>query len=192
MDTVPSPPILQINPVASNGALNFYWSAPVNDGGRRIHNYNLICSSISYTTIIDSASTYCRVSGLTNTQDHTFQLAATNDIGTSSYIPFMIAQPGKLPDGPRNFTLSTIDESTVNLVWTFSTNTNEGSNRYFAIKVESLISSYYQSIYQDQRSYQFSNLPPSNYIFKLYSINDAGWSIDNEFNTVSSILLGLA
>ena len=190
MSTIPSAPRLQLNPVASNGALNFYWLAPVTDGGSRVSSYTLLCSSISYSTSINAASTYCQVSGLTNTQNYTFQLAANNAVGRSSYAPFIIAQPGNVPGGPRNFALSSLNTSTVNLVWSFSTNTNEGLNNYFVVKVEpqsSTISSYYQGIYQDQRSYQITDLPSSFYNFKIYSVNDAGWSIDNQFNVVSTV-----
>lgn len=191
MSTAPFTPQLQLNPIATNGALNFTWQAPADNGGSPILSYSLLCSSIPYSTTIAVTSTYCQISSLTNSQDYTFQLAATNAIGTSPYVPFYIAQPGVLPGGPRNFTISGVDPSTVNLTWTFSTNVDECVNKSFVVYVqpqESTISSYYQGIYQDQRSYQITSLQPAHYLFRLYSVNDAGWSIDNQFNAVSTVI----
>jgi len=188
MSTVPFPPIIKLNPVASNGALNFYWTQP-DDGGSRISSYNLICSSISYSTSINSASTYCKVSGLTNSQNYTFQLAATNAVGRSAYAPFYIAQPGVFPGGPTSIGVSTIDSTTANVVWSFSTNTNEGQNKSFIITVvpstiTSTLSSYFIPAYQDQRSQLISNLTsPYVYTIIVQSVTDNEWS----YPSVSSI-----
>lgn len=189
MTTVPTVPRIQINPVATNNALDFYWAPPANNGGSLISSYQLQCTTFPFNVSIDATSTYFRVSGLAGGQNYNFLLAATNYIGTGPYVNFILAQPGVLPGGPRNFTVSTVNESTVNLVWTFSTNVNEGENRYFAVNVipeSSTLSSYYQGIYENQRSYQFTNLVSSFYTFKIYSISDAGWSINNQFNVVST------
>lgn len=190
MSTAPTAPRLQLNPIATYDALNFTWLAPADNGGSPILSYTLLCSSISYSTTIAATSTYCQISSLTNRQNYTFQLAANNAIGSSAYVPFYIAQPGVVPGGPRNFTLSGVDTSTVNLTWTFSTNVAEGQNKSFVVYVQpqsSTISSYYQGVYQDQRSYQITNLQPAPYTFKLYSVTDAGWSVDNQFNAVSTV-----
>lgn len=191
MSTAPTAPRLQLNPIATINTLNFTWLAPADNGGSPILSYNLLCSSIPYSTTIAATSTYCQISSLTNRQDYTFQLAATNAIGTSPYVPFYIAQPGVLPGGPRNFAVSVVDTSTVNLTWTFSTNVAEGQNKHFVVYVQpqsSTISSYYQGIYQDQNSYQITNLSTIPYLFKLYSVSDAGWSVDNQFNAVSTVI----
>jgi len=119
MSTIPTVPQIKLNPVASNNALNFYWTPPANDGGRAVSSYTLLCSSIPYSTSINAASTYCKVTGLTNTQDYTFQLCATNAIGNSPYVPFYIAQPGIFPGGPTSIGVSTVNSTTANVVWAF-------------------------------------------------------------------------
>lgn len=189
MSTVPTVPQIKLNPVASNGALNFYWLAPTTDGGSPVSSYTLICSSISYTTSINAASTYCQVSGLTNTQNYTFQLAANNAVGTSIYAPFYIAQPGIFPAGPANIGVSTINSTTVNVVWSFTSNANEGQNKYFVVTVvpstiTSTISSYFIPVYQDQRSQLISNMStPHVYTIIVQSVTDNEWS----YPSVSSI-----
>jgi len=182
MSTVPGAAELKINPVASNGALQFYWTAPTNNGGSQISSYNLICSSIAHDASVNAASTYCKVTGLTNGQNYTFQLAATNTVGTGAYRQFMIAQPGVLPGGPTSIGVSTINSTTANVVWAFSTNTNEGLNNYFIVTVvpstlTSTLSSFYIPVYQDQRSQLITNLSsPHVYTIIVQSVDDAGWS----------------
>lgn len=183
MASVPSVPLLHIRPVASKGALDFYWLAPFNNGGSFISCYTLLCSSITYSTTINAASTYCKVSGLNDNENYLFQLSATNAIGEGPYTPFMIAQPGILPGGPRNVTASTLNSTTANLVWSFSTNTNEGRNDYFVVTVTPLstLSTYTISVYPDQRNQVISNLVPQNtYNFIVQSVSDAGWSYPNQ------------
>jgi len=186
-----SAPIVRLNPVASANALQFYWDLPADSGSSQISNYQLICSSIGFSAMVNAASTYASVGGLTNGQNYTFQVAASNINGTGPYTAFKISQPGLLPGGPRNLSLSTINSSTVNLYWNFSTNINEGGNQYFAVNVipsYSTLSSYYISVYPDQRSKNITGLPSSFYTFKLYSINDAGWSQESNNTVVSSFV----
>jgi hypothetical protein len=189
MSTVPSTPQIKLNPVASNTALNFYWLAPTTDGGSPVSSYTLLCSSIPYSTSINSLSTYCRVAGLTNAQNYTFQLAANNAVGISAYTPFLIAQPGIFPGGPTSIGVSTVNSTTANVVWSFSTNTNEGENKHFIVTVvpstiTSTLSSYFIPVYQDQRSQLVSNLTsPYVYTIIVQSVTDNEWS----YPSVSSI-----
>lgn len=180
MSNPPSTPILRLNPIASNNALKFYWLAP--ESGPAVSCYSLICSSIQFSTIINAQSTYCQISDLIDSQDYTFQLAAKNAAGISPYVPFYTAQPGITPAGPSNLTVSTINQSTINVVWSFTTNTDEGKNNFFIISLIqstniSNLSTYYIPTYPNQRSQIVSNLPvPSKYTCLVQSLSDAGWS----------------
>ena len=180
MSNPPSTPVLRLNPIASNNSLTFYWTAPIS--GPAVSSYSLICSSVQFSTIINAQSTYYKVSNLSTSQDYTFQLAALNQAGLSPYVPFYTAQPGITPAGPSDLAVSTIDTSTINVVWSFSTNTNEGKNKFFILSLIETsdmanLSTYYVPTYSDQRSQLITNLPaPSNYTCLIQSLSDAGWS----------------
>ena len=170
MSGVPGVPQIQFNPIASLSTLEFWWQAPLDNGGSLIQNYTLLCSSIPYSTIIGPSSFYGKVTPLVNSQDYTFQLAARNANGLGPYIPFTTAQPGNPPSLPTGITTNQLNISTVNLRWTFSQAPNESGIRYFIITVtpstqtESL-SSFQIAAYPNQRSQVIGNLQSTNYSF---------------------------
>jgi len=197
MSTVPSTPLLRLNPIASYNALTFYWLAPAS--GPAVSSYSLICSSISYSTIINAQSTYCQINNLVDSQDYTFQLAAKNSAGSSPYVPFYTAQPGITPAGPTDLAVSTINQSTINVVWSFTTNADEGKNNFFIVSLIqstniSNLSTYYIPTYPNQRSQLISNLvAPSKYTCLVQSLSDAGWSppiISTTFTLINPIQPG--
>ena len=109
MATVPGVPTIRRQPVATANKLEFYWQAPQNNGGSPVSSYTLLCSSISYSTILGPQNYYAVVSSLTNQTNYTFQLAATNAVGTGAYIPFTTVQPGNPPAGPTNVQVSSLN-----------------------------------------------------------------------------------
>jgi hypothetical protein len=188
--SVPEQPLIRLNPVASPNALSFYWSSPQNLGPSPILGYTLMCSSINFSQSFTSNASYTQVSSLTNSFDYVFQLAAQNSYGLGQYATFLSAQPGNQSAGVTNLAVSTINETTANVVWSFSNNINEATNKYFTISVypstsSASVSSFMISLYEDQRSKLITNLSTMYYNFVVQSINDAGYSFPN----VSSLQL---
>ena len=192
MATVPGVPIIRRQPVASANKLEFYWQAPQNNGGIPVSSYTLLCSSMSYSTILGPQNYYAVVSSLTNQTDYTFQLAATNAIGTGPYIPFTIVQPGNPSAGPTNVQVSTINMSTALVTWNFSTNTNESNIEWFKVAMIPQVGSTIKyAVYPNQTSTIIRNISTyTNYKFHVQAISPAGYDSANA--VTSSIIFGIA
>ena len=184
MSGLPAVPQIRFNPQASLSTLEFWWQAPLDNGGALIQNYTLLCSSISYSTIIGPSSFYARVTPLVNAQNHTFQLAASNTNGRGPYIAFTTAQPGIRPTGITGLAVTQTNVSTANVSWNFTQNAQEAGNNYFVMTVipstqTAQLSTFQIPIYPNQRSQVVSNLSTMNYTFLVQSINDANYSFPN-------------
>ena len=188
MATPPSIPQIRSIPLASLSTLEFWWQAPRIDGNAPIVSYSLLCSSISYSTIIGPSSFYAMVSPLINGNDYEFQLAATNTAGTSSYVPFKSSQPGILAAGVTSISVTEETNTMVNVAWSINNNLNESIIRSFVITgtpSDLSISSVRLAAYPNQRNIIVDNISYSMpYTFYAQAVNDAGWSYPN----VSSII----
>lgn len=175
----PDPPQVQLNPVASNNSLSFYWGPPSTMGPDPITGYQLICSSINFAQNFTSTACYAQVSSLTNTTDLVFQLAAKNINGTGPFTPFLSAEPGTANTGVGVVTASTVNFNTALVQWSFSTNQNEGNINGFAVSAfASTFSTLVYTAYPNQSSLIISNLAGGtiNYQFSVLPVNDAGWA----------------
>jgi hypothetical protein len=183
--SLPGVPRLNYRVKATSNALEFWWQAPLNDGGKAITGYNLWCSSIPYSTIIGSSTFYAKASSLTNSQDYVFQLAAINTVGTGAFTNYEIAQPGIISqNGVTNLAVSTLSGTTANVVWAFSNGVNEARNKFFAITMypsspTATMSTFRVAAYANQRSAIISGLSTNFYTFLVQPINDAGWYFPN-------------
>lgn len=192
MATVPGVPTIRRHPVASANKLEFYWQDPIVNGGSPVSSYTLLCSSISYSTILGAQNYYAVISSLTNQTDYTFQLAATNTIGTGPYIPFTTVQPGNPSSGPTNVQVSAINMSTALVTWNFSTNANESNIEWFKVAMMPQPQSHSTirlAVYPNQTSTIITNISSyTNYNFHVQAISPAGYDKANA--VTSTIILG--
>ena len=176
--SAPSAPIISVRPLPSFGSIEFWWSPPSTNGGNDILSYTLLCSSISYSTVLDPNSNYTVVSSLTNCIDYTFQIAATNEIGDSPYAPFRIVQPGLPPSGVSEIGITFLNPSTANVYWTFSTNVNEAATKWFNIRaipsttLAGVCSTVIRTAHGNERSRNITNISSSQYTVFVQAIND--------------------
>jgi hypothetical protein len=183
--SVPGVPRLNYRVKATLNTLEFWWQPPINDGGRIITGYNLLCSSIPYSTIINGSTFYAKVSSLTNSTDYVFQLAAINAIGTGPFTSYQYAQPGiSSQTGISNLTVASNSPTTAMVSWAFSNGINEATNKYFAITVypsspTATMSTFRVAAYPNQRSALISGLSTNYYTFLVQPINDSGWYFPN-------------
>jgi hypothetical protein len=86
--------------IIGNGQVSLSWTAPANNGGYTISNYNVQYSSDNGGTWLafnraPSTATLATVTGLTNGTSYIFQVAAVNAIGTGAYSTvFTLYSPG--------------------------------------------------------------------------------------------------
>ena len=81
--TVPDAPT-GVSGTAGNGSVSVSWTAPTNDGGSAVTGYTVTSSPTSAGCTATAPATTCTVNGLTNGTPYTFQVKATNAIGTGA------------------------------------------------------------------------------------------------------------
>jgi hypothetical protein len=77
----PDPPII-ILATAGNAQATLTWSAPINDGGSIITEYNITSTPVSTPVTWTSGPLSSTIQGLTNGQQYTFTITAKNSGGT--------------------------------------------------------------------------------------------------------------
>jgi hypothetical protein len=181
----PSVPNITVRPVTSPNSIEFYWDIPADNGGFPISTYMLWCSSASISSVMNPSTYYTKVSSLINGRDYIFQLSASNKNGYGPYATFRTVQPGSIPGGVTGVGVSTINTSTVNVVWNFSTNTGEAATKWFLITgvpstlTGGSISTIVKSVHGTERGRDIQNISSANYTFIVQAINDAGYAFPN-------------
>ena len=93
--------------VASNAQVAVTWTAPANNGGAPITSYTVTSTPGSLTCATTGALT-CTVTGLTNGTGYTFQVKATNAVGTSvnSAASGTLTPAAQLPGAPTGLVVT--------------------------------------------------------------------------------------
>jgi hypothetical protein len=118
--SVPSEPLIEIRPDATDQNLQFFWSPPLSDGGSPITQY--ILTDGTTTINLSPESRYYRLSGLTNGTTYSFYLIASNANGTSPSANFRSVQPGFIPSPVTNVSTSFAFGSVYRVSWNNSSN----------------------------------------------------------------------
>lgn len=187
--STPTEPQIVLRPRAFNQSLQFWWAAPLNDGGSPITGYVLECAAIAYSQpIVDTSGTYL-VTGLTNGTDYTFTIYATNTNGNGAVATFRTVQPCTQIGAPTAVSatiVSTISTATVS--WTNPMGLGGGTHRYNNVRAspQDLTGSIIKGLLPEQTSATLSGLDPYKaYRFQARSFNDAGWSHEEQALTSS-------
>jgi hypothetical protein len=115
---VPSEPLIEIRPRASDGAISFWWQPPISDGGYQLTGYLLQCTSPDVSGTYGPYVNNATITGLTNGVSYAFTLAATNGYG--GYGPaasFRVVQPGPQPGQPLNPAVVRITDGVASVNW---------------------------------------------------------------------------
>jgi len=107
--TTPSAPS-SVYAVRGNGQAEVTFSAPTSNGGSAITSYAVTVEPGGRT--LTCTSSPCLVAGLTNGTSYTFQVAATNSVGTGAAATTSAVTPATAPGAPTNLTTSVGDGST--------------------------------------------------------------------------------
>lgn len=100
MATVPTVPNIVSLPRAQDGSIEFWWNPPTSDGGSAITGYTVSCSTPQLQTVLPASAFNTWVQGLTNGQNYTFFMTASNAVGESAPATWQPYQPGFIPSPP--------------------------------------------------------------------------------------------
>lgn len=134
--SVPSAPQITVRPLATSGALQFYWTAPASDGGSAITGYTLSCSGLTSQSVGASTYTY-QYTGLTNGTDYTFSITAENANGSSAPAVFRTVQPGGQPGPVQGLAVSRSAAPAATLSWTAPISDGGATIRGYAVTATS-------------------------------------------------------
>ena len=116
--TVPGAPT-NLAATAGDTTVQLTWTAPTDDGGSPITGYTVTGSPGG--TCSTTGATSCTVSGLTNGTPYTFNVTATNAVGTGPQSNAANATPqaaATVPVEPTNLSASASKSGGIDLTWT--------------------------------------------------------------------------
>lgn len=106
MATVPTAPNIVSLPRAQDGSIEFWWNPPTSDGGSALTGYTVSCSSPQLQVVLPTSAYNTWVQGLTNGQNYTFFITASNAVGESEPATWQPYQPGFVPSPPTGVVAS--------------------------------------------------------------------------------------
>jgi hypothetical protein len=196
---VPDPPRITLRPKASNQALEFFWNTPASDGGSAITAYTLICDATSYSQSIGPSLRRYKVTGLTNGTKYSFYLVANNAVGPSAAAYFRTVEPGLRPSVPQ--TVSAVADPVypaATVSWAPPTSDGGAEIGWYVVKSSSSSPADPVRVICTEpwktEGYVENLNTTSSYTFKVYAVNDPGYSpaaITNSIAPTSVIQDGL-
>jgi titin len=131
--TVPDAPTGVTATADNTGGIDVSWTAPANNGGNAISDYTLqSCISTTCTTVTRSASTETsiKVSGLVKGTAYTFQVAAVNAAGSSTYSTRSAPATPRAVAGTPTSIAGTVGNGQVTLTWSAPANNGAAITDY--------------------------------------------------------------
>jgi sugar lactone lactonase YvrE len=180
--SVPSAPNIWVRPLATSGQLEFWWQPPANTGNSPVTYYQLQSPQIGLLQNFSSNVFNTRVPNLTNHTEYVFSLAAANASGLGNPSTFTSVQPGNKPKSNYISSFTMTNPSTAMLKWAFSTNTDEGTTKWFVVNaVPSTTANSTVLITTSISSYStiLTNLVQDTYALQVFAVNDSGWQQEN-------------
>ena len=115
--TLPDPPTGVTASSGADGDATVWWSAPLSDGGAPISAYTVTSSPDGAICTTEGVLT-CTVTGLTVGAEHTFQVTATNAMGTGrASAPSLPVAPATTPGAPFDV-VGIAGDAEVAVAWT--------------------------------------------------------------------------
>ena len=168
--SVPGPPVIYPQGAGEYGTLEFWWQAPVSDGGSPILYYTLSCPTLSYSLQLSTTS-FSTIVPVPNSVNYIFNITATNSIGTSVPAYFNELSAGYPCEGISSISVTIVSSFFAQVDWTFVPIPNQQVLHSYLLyatpstvgistlvfPVHSWISSF--NVYGYTSSYSFSIMP---------------------------------
>jgi len=126
--SVPGAPT-SIVAVAGDGVVAVLWKPPASTGGTPIFKYTVTASPGDSSCTTDGVALHCLVTGLTNTQQYTFKVVATNLAGDSAASDTVTATPFGAPSTPTGVTAKPANAA-VTISWNASNGNGDAVTGY--------------------------------------------------------------
>jgi hypothetical protein len=167
-----------------------YWNNDPRQGIAPLQGYVLSCPQIPIQLRYPASTSHALVasSSIQIATDYTFSLTAFNLTGMGVPAFYQITEQGLLPGGASNVAADLVNPSTVNVTWTFSTNTGEAITKWFVIKAVpnlSTNSTILKSVFGTERNRAITLTQSDTYKIIVQAVNDVGYSYPNNQNTTT-------
>jgi hypothetical protein len=181
MATVPTVPNIVSLPRAQDGSIEFWWNPPTSDGGSAITGYTVSCSTPQLQTVLPASAFNTSVQGLTNGQNYTFFMTASNAVGESAPATWQAYQPGFIPSPPTG--VGAVQEgSSCNILVSRSTpTTSTNTVNYWSVQAtpaDIQFSTIVQAEYGSNLTTFLTNLDTTQTQWQMSArqLTDPGWS----------------
>jgi hypothetical protein len=189
--STPNAPSIEEYPLALPNILQYFWSRPY-DGGSPLSTYTLTLNPGSLVYTPSPNATNFTISGLTNGLTYNATLKAANSNGFSPEVSFSPSQPGNLPNPPASIAAYPAGTNAVLVTWTPPAVPPNATILWYVIETESSNPADPVLKFSANGLTQTSYLVPglnsaSSYYFKVYAVNNPGYSQPVYSNPVSFV-----
>lgn len=177
-----------VTATAGNSQASVSWSAPASDGGSTITGYTVTASpSVTAPSgCVNTSSTSCTFTGLTNGTSYTFTVVAINSIGTSSSSSASTSvTPATVAGAPTGVT-GTVGNAQVTVSWTAPASTGGSAITGYTVSSSPSVSAPSGCVNTASTTCVFTGLTNGTaYTFTVVAINSVG---NSNSSTASSSL----
>ncbi len=180
MATVPTVPNIVPLPRAQDSSIEFWWNPPSSDGGSALTGYTVSCSTPQLQYVYPPSAFNAWIRGLTNGDNYTFFITASNAIGESEPATWQPYQPGFVPSPPTGVVASRQGTS-CNLQVSRDIPVSTNTVRYWsaqAVPADSGYTTVVQSEYGENVTTVIPNLNMNETQWQVTArqLTDPGWS----------------
>ena len=176
--SVPSTPSIAIRPAVSSTTIKYYFGPanPTDDAS----SFSLTCSGPGGGTVsLPNTERYYTFTGLTIGSNYQAFIVANNAFGTSDSNVYRTVTCCTRPSPPSTGTISTI-AGNVNLTWTTPLSDGNGQIGWYVI--QNMSTNMLSNVTGEKREHIVFGEGGCNYVYNVYSVNDAGYSSGFTFN----------
>ena len=182
--SVPDAPIISIRPKCGNQTIEIFWQAPAMDGGSPITLYGIAVYDSGgggvFFHSVDSTIRRYTIINLTNGIKYVVKVRAINAIGSSAEAIYRTVEPGLRPSVPQNAAAESAGNTAALVTWDAPTGDGGADIGWYVVQSSSTNPAdpviKFSAHGYDRQRYVTGLSGVSEYTFKVYAVNDPGYS----------------